>query len=389
MQAESTVLYGNNCYNFKDMKIAVFYNLDYGGAKRSVQEQVKALSKLGHHVDVYTIDQKEDNFNPSLFAKETFKYNFNQFNVPIPFVSRIFKDLSVLYILKNIHKKIASDIDKRNYDIVLSHADLYTQAPFLNRYLKTRSVYYVLEPLRISYEYALRVNESFNLFNKFYEIITREIRKKIDIKNARASDYSLAISNLGRFYAGLAYDIYPKVSYLGVDDSLFKPLNLPKKKQVFFVAPKDYLFGYDLAVDAINLIPKKIRPDLKILFGADEKNRITDKGVVRQYNQSIATLCLSRLDTFGLVPIESMACGTPVIATDMLGYREIIKEGRTGLFTDFNKQELAEKIVYLIKNPIIAERIGKEGRKSVEEKWSWEKLGKSLENQLNEFVSEK
>lgn len=370
------------------MKIAVYYNLDYGGAKRAVQEHVKGLSKLGHQVDVYTIDEKSDNLSPSLFSNEEFQYAFKPLQIKVPVVCRIAYDLSVFLLLKNLHKKIALDIDRKKYDIVLLHADHYTQSPYLSRCLKTKNVYYVLEPLRIVHEYALGIPSSWNIFNRIYESLNRYIRNKIDLENARSATYSLAISYVGKFYAGLAYDIYPKVSYLGVDEKLFKKINIKKKNQIFYVAPKDYLFGYDLITKAIQFIPDRIRPELKVIFGANQKNRLSDRDVVREYNQSVATVSLSRLDTFGLVPLESMACTTPVIVLDMPGYREIVEDDITGFLVEPDPKQIAQKIKFLIENPKEAQEMGLRGRKIIENKWTWEKQIKNLEKMLIEFVNQ-
>ena len=101
--------------------------------------------------------------------------------------------------------------------------------------------------------------------------------------------------------------------------------------------------------------------------------------MVNIYNQSLVTLSLSRFDTFGLVPLESMACGVPVIALNVAGYRETIKNKETGFLIDFNAKEIAEKIIYLLENPVIREEIGKNGRKWIEENWTWKKQIKNLE----------
>lgn len=368
------------------MKIAVFYNLAYGGAKRAVQAQVRELSKLGHWVDVYTIDQEKDNLSPETFAKNEYKYKFTPFIFPLPIISRFISDLSVFFLLKNLHRRIAQDIDRRKYDIVLAHADYYTQSPFILRFLKTKSAYYIMEPLRIVHEYVLRVPASLGLLNKIYENINRFIRKRIDIENARSSTFHLSISFLGKFYASQVYNVDSRVSYLGVDDELFRPQGIKKENQILFVAPKDYIFGYNLALDALNLIPKNKRPELKVIFGGEKEKRITDLEIAREYSVSLATLSLSRLDTFGLVPLESMASETLVIAANMSSYREIINEGKTGIFTEFDPEELAKKILFVINNKAICLKMGEEGRKTIKKMWTWEKRAKELESLLNEFI---
>ncbi|TXH56902.1 MAG: hypothetical protein E6Q89_04865, partial [Bacteroidia bacterium] len=120
------------------MKIAVFYNLPFSGAKRTVQEHVKGLSRLGDEIDVYSINPKEDIFSPELYAENVFSYTYSRKIINLPFFKKISEDLSDFYLLKNLHKKIAKDIDVNNYDFVLVHTDFYTQAPFLLKFLKTK-----------------------------------------------------------------------------------------------------------------------------------------------------------------------------------------------------------------------------------------------------------
>lgn len=371
------------------MKIAVYYNLSFGGAKRAVQEHVKGLSALGHHVDVYTQDSEKDSFSPGLYANNSFIYHFSLSKFSLPLVSRIVRDYQTFVTLKNLHKTIANDIDKKNYDIVLAHADTYTQTPYLVRFLKTKNVYYCMEPLRMVYEYSLRIPKSLSAVNKVYELINRQIRKNIDRVNARSCTYSLAISYFCRAYMILVYDIYSTVSYLGVDTVLFHPINVKKKKQIVYVAPKENLFGYDLLEKALQLIPKQDRPEVKIIFGAEKGKRITDEEVVKAYNESLVTVSLSKLDTFGLVPLESMACGTPVIASNVAGYTELIIDKSTGYLIEFEPSELAERIMEFMHNPELSRKMGETGRKRVLKHWRWEKQIKQLEDQLTHFVNQK
>lgn len=373
------------------MKIAVFYNIAFSGAKRVVKEHVQGLRSLGHFVDVYTTDKALDDFDPGREANNKYFYpqNFKIYNFPI--INRFKHDyIDTFYSLRKIHKRIAKDIDNEKYDIVLVHTDISTQAPFLLRYLKTKSVYFCLEPLRNSYEYALRFKNKTSHLNIFYESMNRLIRKNIDRANTLSASYILALSLFGRERIIAAYDLYPKISYLGVDINIFKPKKIKKKNQVFFVAEKETIYGYDLAEKAMSLIPKNIRPDFKIVsWKKNNSERLSDEELVELYNQSMVTLSLSRFDTFGLVPLESMACGVPVIALNVAGYRETMKNNFTGFLTDFSPQEIADKIIYFINNPNSAKEMGKNGRKWVEEQWAWTYQVKQLDKILIEWVKNK
>ncbi|OGH24860.1 MAG: hypothetical protein A3B47_01980 [Candidatus Levybacteria bacterium RIFCSPLOWO2_01_FULL_39_24] len=372
------------------MKIAVFYNLKFSGAKRTVQEHVKGLKALGHTVDVYTTDEEHDIFDPRNVASNEYRYEYRQIIVYIPLLKRIVRDLSDFDVLKSIHRKIALDIDNRNYDIVLVHTDRMTQAPFILRFLKTKNVYFCMEPLKMVYEYGLRIPDNLSVFNKIYEAWNRYMRKKIDRKNARASDFSMAISYFGRELMIQAFDLYPKISYLGVDTEKFKNLNIPKKNQVLFVGQKLKLNGYEQALEAIKLIPEKIRPELKILsISKNSRERLSDGEIIKLYNESLITLSLSNLDTFGLVALESLACEVPVIAFNVAGYRETMINGETGYLVNFSAQEIANKITKLLKNPKLRTVMGKAGRKWVEEQWTWKKQIKNLETLLIEYAGNK
>lgn len=372
------------------MKIAVFYNLTFSGAKRTVLEHVKGLRLLGHIVDVYTLDKEHDIFDPGNAASREYRYEYRQKILKIPFLERVTRDFSDLNLLKPTHKKIAQDIDDKKYDIVLAHSDRFTQAPFVLRYLKAKSVYFCLEPLKMVYEYSLRTPDSISFVNKAYEKLNRYIRKKIDRENARASDFSIAISYFGRELMIQAFDLYPKISYLGVDIKQFRNKDISKKNQVLFIGQKLKLNGYEYALEAIKLIPERIRPELKILsISKKSKSRLSDEEIVKLYNESLITLSLSNLDTFGLVALESLACEVPVIAFNVAGYRETMIDGQTGYLVDFSAQEIANKIITLIKNPELRVKMGKEGREWVEKQWTWKKQIKNLELLLANYATNK
>lgn len=373
------------------MRIALFYNLNFGGAKRTVFEQTNRLKKKGHTVDIYTIDSSEDIFNLSSVASNFYKYNYSPYLKIFPFVSRFFNDFKTFFVLNSLHRKISHDIDKRKYGIVLVHPDKLTQAPFVLRHLKTRSVYYCQEPLRIVYEYNLRANKSLEIVKYIYEQVTRIIRKKIDLDNVRSATFTLASCYHIRERMIECYGVYPRISYLGIDEKIFRPVSVERKNQIFFIGNKEVINdGYDLVNNAIKALPGKYKVSLKCISWVKENDRrLSDESLVREYSSSLAVVCPNRLETFGLVPLEAMACGVPVIATNVGGHRETIINGKTGFLTDFNSLEIRDKISDLIKNPGFTEKIGKEGRRHIEKHWTWDKRILELEVLLNEFINEK
>jgi glycosyltransferase involved in cell wall biosynthesis len=370
------------------MKIAVFYNLAFGGAKRVVQYHVKELAALGHQVDIYTTDQEIDSMDPGIYAKRTFRYSFSLEQKTLPVIGRILTDYHNFVTLANLHKEIANDIDKRKYDVVLCHPDKFTQAPFLLRYLHTPNAYYCQEPLRIVYEYAMRFKDKTSVFNKAYEAVTRDYRKKIDRENVRSSTQCIASCFHIRERMIEAYEVYPKVVYCAVDEKVFRPVKVIKKNQVFYIgSPKEVTDGYDLAKQAIELLPKKNRPVLHVISWKKENGeRLTDEELVEIYNQSIVTLCTSRFETFGLVPLESMACGVPVIATNVSGHRETVVTDKTGFLVEFSPEQIAAKIKMFSANKELQSNMGNAGREWVKKEFIWKIQAKKLETVLQEIV---
>ncbi|MEM2280868.1 MAG: glycosyltransferase family 4 protein, partial [Candidatus Bathyarchaeia archaeon] len=73
--------------------------------------------------------------------------------------------------------------------------------------------------------------------------------------------------------------------------------------------------------------------------------------------------------------LEAMATALPVVTTSVGGIPEVIQNGRNGLLSiplDFH--DLADKILYLLENPGFASEIGVSGRKTVKDKFNWQKI---------------
>ncbi len=80
-------------------------------------------------------------------------------------------------------------------------------------------------------------------------------------------------------------------------------------------------------------------------------------------------------EPFGNPPIEAMATGTPVIATESGGIAETVSDGVTGFL--INKEDsrgLAQKIDFLLSNQDLIDEYGRNGRLRVEEKFTWNKI---------------
>jgi glycosyltransferase involved in cell wall biosynthesis len=98
--------------------------------------------------------------------------------------------------------------------------------------------------------------------------------------------------------------------------------------------------------------------------------RIPQHEVPYYYAMSDIVVVPSLQEAFGLVVSEAMACGKPVIGTNVGGIPDQIIDGCNGfLVQPRNPAEIAEKILWLISNPKEARRMGMNGRKFVEKQF--------------------
>jgi glycosyltransferase involved in cell wall biosynthesis len=368
------------------MKIAVYHNLPSGGAKRILYEQIKGLSK-DHQIYLYELTtNKEDFLDISKFCIKTYKYRFNvKSNLQGPF-KRLDEDFRKKVILKYLHRKIASDIDQAVYNIVIAHTDVYTESPFLLRYLKTPSIYYCEELLRIAYEPELTMDGKIGPVNKLYEKLIRNIGKSIDKKNARSADLILTTSNFMKSKILSAYGKDAHVCYPGVDTDIFKPQHIKHQNKILFIGNKNKIDGYFLVKKALSLINKEIRPQLKVLsFSSNGPIIKNDKELVKEYSSSLCTVCTDIAEPFGLKVIESLSCGTPVIAVDEGGYKETVDDSKTGYLIKRDPKILRDLIVKLYKNPPLVKRMSNYSIGYVKNNWNWTNHNNCLNKILNNY----
>lgn len=104
------------------------------------------------------------------------------------------------------------------------------------------------------------------------------------------------------------------------------------------------------------------------------------KQIMEKYLESSAFLFTSRFEGFGMVLIEAMACGVPVISFDCpWGPADIIRNGEDGFLVEYlNTDEAAQRVCQLIENPTLRKKMGTQARKNIQrynrdvvmEKWT-------------------
>ncbi|KKQ75949.1 MAG: Group 1 glycosyl transferase [Candidatus Woesebacteria bacterium GW2011_GWB1_38_5b] len=368
------------------MKIAVFHNVPLGGAKRTVYEQIKYLS-FKHELHLYIISgSKEAFFNINKYVASTKVFDFDiSSNMP-GFLRRLHSDFKNFITLKNIHKQIAKDIDNNNFDAILVHPDRFTQAPYLLKYVKTPSVYFCQELLRIAYEEELALAENVIFIKKFYEKTTRLLRKYVDRTNAQKADKIIVGSRYIQRKVSIIYKRKAIVCPLGVDVNIFKKSNKIKNKNIIlFIGAKGFVSGYNFANSWYDSLPDILRSRYifeAIDFTDNKSHFMSDKQLAAKYNQSFITICASYNEPFGLVPLESMACGTPVLAVSQGGYKETIINGETGYLLPRKINTFTKYFIKLVNNKKFYQDMGQASVIYIKKNWSWRLHGRQLNTLL-------
>jgi glycosyltransferase involved in cell wall biosynthesis len=135
-------------------------------------------------------------------------------------------------------------------------------------------------------------------------------------------------------------------------------------------------------------ISRKLNLDTRVIFTGT-----ASQAQLRAYYQLADLTVLPSTtagEAFGLVLLESLACGIPVIASDLPGVRTVVDEGQDGFLVEpGHAQHLADKILFLYQNKPIAEQMGRRGRKKVEENYRWTKIIDRLEEVYFKVLREK
>jgi len=130
-----------------------------------------------------------------------------------------------------------------------------------------------------------------------------------------------------------------KVIYPPLDCASFKPTTRdPSANYVLVYAGKETKFSILKELTALGLkfkvfgskspVPKRLLKDSKVEF----LGKITDEELVRLYSNALFTLSVFTHEPFGYIPVESMACGTPVLTYGKQGPGESVLDKETGWF---------------------------------------------------------
>ena len=169
---------------------------------------------------------------------------------------------------------------------------------------------------------------------------------------------------------------------------------------ILFVGSLAPYKGPDILIRAMTRVIKEV-PDIKLVFVGSGKIRNELEGLADKlgienyvkftgfigdifkkalyYRAADVFVLPSYSESFGIVNLEAMACGVPIVASKIGGIPDVVKDGENGLLVPpKDERALADAIIYLLENDDIREKMGKNGRKKAEG-YSWEKIAEETE----------
>ena len=152
----------------------------------------------------------------------------------------------------------------------------------------------------------------------------------------------------------------------------------------------------DLAIEAMKLVPEARltiigrgydERRLRALAAGHENITFVDgvDDIYDEYARCLGVIYTPYDEDFGLVPVEAMSCGKPVIAVNEGGPRETVVDGETGFLVDATPQAIADKARLLVRNPSLAQQMGDRGSRRAMQ-FTWTRFASQFDEVLNEVA---
>ncbi|HTT16001.1 MAG TPA: glycosyltransferase family 4 protein [Thermoplasmata archaeon] len=363
------------------VQVAPFFYPHAGGVESHVRSLAGEFARSGHEVTVVTsrfrrglpVTERRDGYTivraPSLGVL---------FNTPI--------DYGVGHTLR----RLGADVLHLHYP------------PPLTAFFATRALEDLHLPTCLTYHCDLYLaGRTGRLIAGLYErTFLPPTLERVDRIVVHTQSYGTTSASL----RGRELDVVPSVVDLvrfhpGSDaPGLRASLGLEGKRVVAFTGRLVPHKGVDVLLQALRLLPKDVHllvvgrgprlVDLTLLarrIGVADRThfcRGVSDDALPQYlglADAFAFPSQNRLEGFGLAVAEAMACGLPVVISDMPGVREVIDDGVHGLLVEpLLAEDLAAKLRLLLDDPAKARAMGAAGRRRAEERYGLRRVATQL-----------
>ncbi|OGJ37585.1 MAG: hypothetical protein A2383_01025 [Candidatus Pacebacteria bacterium RIFOXYB1_FULL_39_46] len=315
------------------MKIALVHDYlrEFGGAERVLM----ALHEMFPEAPVYTAfyDKKALGMHAQHFAGWDIRETWL---AKVPWIKKLYSPLRFLA------PKAFADLDLSKFELVISSSNAYFAKAV--KVPHGKHLCYCHTPPRVMYGYSVMSEWRSNpilrwagtFLNHFLRVIDLRVsRENVDVFIANSQETA---SRIKKFYKLDSTVVHPPIEVPA------RPKLVPAKDRSYYLYAGRLTFSKhpELAVAACN----KLGLPLKVvgLGKMDEKLReiagstiellgeVTDRDLTELYAHAKALIYPSEDEDFGMVPVEAMGWGTPVIAHHSGGPKETIVEGKTGIF---------------------------------------------------------
>lgn len=394
------------------MRLAIFHNQPPGGARRGLYEIGKRLARH-HHVDVFTLSSADESSRCSRdFAHRVAVTPYVQRpHVRLGLYLNDYRTWLDLRDLDSVSQEAARQIYNGRYDAVLVEADRYIGAPFVLRYLKVANVFYCQHPPRRFIEPICRPTalplsrwERARLLWRWpASRLLERLTQRAEFISAQQAGRMVTSSHYTRAYIRRYYGREAAVCYLGVDSNFFCPdSTMSRRHEIMSVGALEPHKGFDFLIRTIARC--RTRPRLRIKgggwghharMGRHLMTLATRLGVELEiepvsndlalrdcYRQAALVAYTPHFEPLGLVPLEAMACETPVVGVAEGGVKETITNGVTGLLVPRDEQKAAAAIDELLADTTRCQLMGRAGREDVMNRWTWDATASGVEEHL-------
>lgn len=408
------------------MRIAVWYNLPSGGAKRALNDHLQGLKARGHTIEAWRPPVMQADYLP--LSKIVTEHE-----IPLDMivgvgksywenVSRhLVRQLRLRKTMERHSRRAAEEIARGGFDVLFANTCMHYHSPWLGRYLDMPKLLYLQEPCRNLYEAQPRlpwlalpedVRRSWGpraLKRRAKDLVdlrAYRVQAADELQNAQSYDRILVNSNYSRESILRAYNLPSEVCYLGVDSARFEARGLEREPFVIsvgaFVPSKDPEFVIRAIatmsvprpplVWVANIVDGVYRPRMESLatdLGVDLQIRpyVTDDELLDLLNRATAFAYAPRLEPFGYAPLEANACGCPAVVVSEGGVKESVQNGVNGVVVPPRPAAMGAAIADLFARSAEARALGARAAAHVRREWSVERATDALERCLHEVIA--
>lgn len=405
------------------LRIAVYHNLHSGGAKRVAAGHLRSLTAR-HHVSLYSLRTADHAFAAAADDPSVDRHLYDHQGPEM--LRSPFGRLNPLLRMENarrldaLGRRMAEDIDRTGHDVALVHPCAVTAAPFLLKWLSTPSVYYAHEWPRMLYEPRIERPETDvssrragarRALDQWDPIvaISRRYFTSVDRTNARAATRILTNSEYTRANLRAAYQREADVCYLGIEAHMTETAATaaPRGRAVLSVGSLTPAKGFDFVIAALATLPVDAtgqRPPLVIISNFEEAGEraylnalaarlgvnltihvgVSDADLRVWYARAGCVAYAPVREPFGLVALEAMAAGAPLVAVAEGGIQESVIDGTTGLLAPRHADAFGAAVARMLDDTAMARRLAEGGRANVAANWTWSRHLERLEVALQE-----